>query len=279
MIKEPFKYPNQSISMPGYRGIVAVDAEDFTKLSSVEHEVIARTVPEILESSFDRAGLAAIWNDREFPATRGDGYVFGFDPSMMPHVIDPWLKELQGVLSDFALGPIPMRLRVSLHIGPLPAEGLEHDGNGTPRNDTHRLLNADQLKAILAEASPHVTRVAAILSGRCYEDAVLSRRTLHPDHFVEVSATVKGKRFEQRAWIHLPTPSGNLLDRRLMGEPPPDDEPPSPGMTSRSPAPDDKPPPSFADQPGRQAQVVNQFTRGNLNNGVIHGNQAITHFS
>ncbi|MFC7642341.1 hypothetical protein ACFQX6_16325 [Streptosporangium lutulentum] len=58
--------------------------------------------------------------------------MFGFNPSMMPHVISPWLKELQAVLSERALTPTPIRLRVSLHIGPLPVEGLEHDGNGTP---------------------------------------------------------------------------------------------------------------------------------------------------
>ncbi|MFC7642340.1 hypothetical protein ACFQX6_16320 [Streptosporangium lutulentum] len=104
--------------------------------------------------------------------------------------------------------------------------------------------------------------MVAILSNICYEDAVLSGRTLHPDHFIEVSATVRGKGFEQRAWIHIPAPSGNLLDRRLMEEPPPD-------VMPRPPA---------TDRPRRQVQEINWVTGGNLNNGVIHGDQAITQF-
>ncbi|MEV0314964.1 hypothetical protein [Nonomuraea fuscirosea] len=257
----PAHSSNQSILIPDYRGILAVDAEGFTELSSIEHEVVVPLIQGILKSSLERAGLANIWKDRKFPQGRGDGYVFGFDPSKMPLVIDPWLRELQNVLSEDTASPIPIRLRVSLHIGPLPVNGVEHDGNGTPRNDTHRLLNADQLKTIMAAASPHVTRVAAILSGRCYEDAVLSGRTLHPDHFISVSATVRGKNFQQQAWIHLPAASGNLFDRRFIGEP---------GAS-------DPPPPSASDTPSWQVREINKVTRGNLNSGVIHGDQAITY--
>ncbi|MFC7592518.1 hypothetical protein ACFQYP_58945 [Nonomuraea antimicrobica] len=123
---------NQSILIPDYRGILAVDAEGFTELSSVEHEVVVPLIQGILKSSLERAGLAKVWKDREFPQGRGDGYVFGFNPSKMPLVIDPWLRELQNVLSEDTASPIPIRLRVSLHIGPLPVNGVEHDGNGTP---------------------------------------------------------------------------------------------------------------------------------------------------
>lgn len=130
--------------LPPYRGIVAVDAKDFTGYPAIEHGVISRAIPQLLQTSFQQAGLAELWQNRRFPNSTGDGYVFGFDPAAMPFVIHPWLRLLQDVLTEFnvhSMGAVRIRLRVSLHIGPLPDSGLEYDGNGTPRNDTHRLLD------------------------------------------------------------------------------------------------------------------------------------------
>ncbi|GAB1820448.1 hypothetical protein [Herbidospora sp. RD11066] len=254
--------PQKRAQIPGYRGIVVVDAENYTDRPSTEQEIISAAIPEILESSFDRAGLSAVWQSRKFPHERGDGYVFGFAPDEMPSVIHPWLGVLEDVLFELATPPAPIRFRVSLHIGPIPVEGLAYDGNGTPRNDVHRLVNADQLRAVLDRASPHVTRVVSILSSRCYEDAVLSGRTLHPDHFVEVSATVRGKQFKQQAWIYVPTPSGSLFDPLLSRSPTPDVE--SPGRTPPYP---------------QARSATNWVSGGNLNTGVIHGDQTSSHYA
>lgn len=254
--------PRKSAQIPGYRGIVIVDTENYTGRSSADQEIISAAIPEILKSSFDRAGLLAIWQNRQFPRERGDGYVFGFNPNEMPSIIHPWLGELEDVLFELTTPPAPIRFRVSLHIGPIPVEGLAHDGNGTPRNDAHRLLNADQLRAVLERASPHVTRVVSILSSRCYEDAVIGGRTLHPDHFVEVSATVRGKQFQQRAWIYVPTPSGSLFDPLL----------------SRSPSPEIELP-GLAPEHSRANSATNWVSGGNLNTGVIHGDQTSSHYA
>ncbi|MDI5965644.1 hypothetical protein POF50_019865 [Streptomyces sp. SL13] len=208
--------------LPPYRGIVAVDAKDFTGRPAIEHAEISRSVPELLEASLNRAGLAHLWADRRFPNSTGDGYVFGFDPAHLPFMIHPWLNTLQDVLTRFNAGSpgvAPIRLRVSLHVGPLPDSGGEFDGNGTARNDTHRLLDSVPVKAILAASSESITQVAAILSDRAHQDAVAGGYAgRHPDHFLEVPATVEGKTFAQRAWLYIPAPSGNLYDRRILGE-------------------------------------------------------------
>jgi hypothetical protein len=259
--KRRVKLPGADSLMPGHLGIVALDAESYTRFSTVEQLRIVETLPTLLEESLVRAGLPAVWAGRKFPSHRGDGYSFGFDPSVMPQMIHPWLMELEGVLVALSADIPRIRLRVSLHIGPLPAEGLVTDGSGGPRNDAHRLLNVRPLKRILAEADPDATRVAAILSARCYEDAVQSGRTIHPGRFTEVAAIVEGKGFEQRAWMYLPAPSGNLLDRRIWEE----------TTDSSSPEPEDPPRPS-------QPQAVNQVTHENLNHGFVYGDQSITHF-
>ncbi|QFG24673.1 hypothetical protein [Actinomadura sp. WMMB 499] len=247
--------------VPGYRGIIAVDAEGFSKRTDVSQEHMAGFIPEVLAESFRLADLEEVWAGREFPSHRGDGYAFGFDAGKMPGVIDPWLATLQKTLmASEPLSGGPLRLRVSLNIGPLRVDGGPHDGSGTARNDTHRLLNATVLKRLLAAASRDVTRVVAIVSDQCFEDVVRSGgRTLHPDHFCAVSATVREKQFARRAWVHVPTPSGNLL---------------AAGITALLSGEDSADDVRVSSSQGA-AHVFNHAT-GNLNNGEIGGDQSIT---
>ncbi|MCX5386263.1 hypothetical protein [Streptomyces sp. NBC_00083] len=255
----------RSRPLPPYRGILAVDAKDFTGRPAIEHEVVSRTVPELLKNALGRAGLRDLWDDRVFPATTGDGFVFGFDPSRMPLVIHPMLRTLQDVLTDFNVlshGTMPIRLRVSLHVGPLPDSGDEFSGNGTVRNDTHRLLDSRPVKAVLASHKKNVTQVAAILSDRCYEDAVASGYTgRHPDHFVEVAATVDGKGFSQRAWVYVPQPSGPLHEAgKGVG----------PALAALPEA--DR---LHLDDESRGHQTKNSAPNGNVNTGTVHGGQSV----
>ncbi|MDT0447061.1 hypothetical protein [Streptomyces johnsoniae] len=255
--------------LPPYCGIVAVDAKDFTGHRAIEHGIISRTIPQLLQFSFERAGLTEVWSDRKFPNSTGDGYVFGFDPSAMPFVIHPWLHALQDVLTEFnvhSTGTVRIRLRVSLHIGPLPDSGDEFDGNGTPRNDTHRLLDSRPVKAVLASSSENTTQVVAILSDRCYQDAVVSGYAgRHEDYFIEVPATVAGKRFAQQAWLYVPVPSGNLYDRHILGD----------RVVEEGNAQGD------AEGPGQDASgspppsVVNRADHGFVNAGPVHGGQTL----
>ncbi|WP_058042714.1 hypothetical protein [Streptomyces roseifaciens] len=243
-----------SRDLPPYRGILAVDAKDFTGRPAVEHVRITTLIPQLLQQALERAGLGQLWQDQRFANNTGDGFVFGFDPTALPRVIHPFLIELQELLTDYnihATATGRLRLRVSLHVGPLPDAEAPGDGNGTPRNDTHRLLDSTPVRAILAASSESITQVAAILSQRVFEDAVLSGYTRrHPDHFIEVPATVEGKNFQQRAWLYVPAPSGNLYDRRILGEQEPEPQPEAaPAEPGRAPAP----------EPDRAPAVTNNY--------------------
>lgn len=262
----------RSHHLPPYRGIVAVDAKDFTGYPAIEHGAISQAIPQLLQRAFERAGVADVWKDQRFPASTGDGYVFGFDPAWMPFVIHPWLHTLQDVLAEFTVhstGTVRIRLRVSLHIGPLPDSGGEFDGNGTPRNDTHRLLDSRPVKAMLAASNENVTQVAAILSDRCYQDAVASGYTgRHPDHFIEVPATVEGKRFDQRAWLYVPAPSGNLYDRRILGDQVVEDHEARRG--------DDDGGRRTTRREAAYRSVAIRADKGNVNTGTVHGGQSVS---
>ncbi|MFC9230805.1 hypothetical protein ACFTZI_17905 [Streptomyces decoyicus] len=254
--------------LPRYRGILAVDAKDFTGRPAIEHEAVSRAVPELLKTALSRAELRDLWDDRKFPASTGDGYIFGFDPTRMPFVIHPLLLTLQDVLTEFNVlshGVVPIRLRVSLHVGPLPDTGDEFSGNGTARNDTHRLLDSRPVKAVLASHKENITHVAAILSDRCYEDAVASGYTgRHPDHFVEVAATVDGKPFSQRAWIYVPQPSGPLYEE------------PADADTTQESAREAISPPERDD--AQTPHVRNSAPNGNINTGTVHGAQSVGNY-
>ncbi|WP_424210780.1 hypothetical protein ACN20G_01035 [Streptomyces sp. BI20] len=256
----------RSRRLPAVRGILAVDAKDFTGRPAIEHETISRAIPEVLRISLLRAGLAEVWDGRLFPASTGDGYAFGFEPSLMPLVLSPWLDTLQDTLSEYnvhSLGTAPLRLRASLHLGPLPETGDGFGGQGTARNDTHRLLDSVPVKAVLSSTSENVTHVAAILSDRCHQDCVASGYTaLHPDRFIEVSASVPGKDFSQRAWIHVPVISGPLRDHGVLG---PQAQAPA------APEPQDTPPAAPAG-----TNTTYNADGSNINTGTVHGGQSVS---
>ncbi|MEV0598438.1 hypothetical protein AB0I82_03895 [Streptomyces sp. NPDC050315] len=226
----------ESRPLPAYRALLAVDAKDFTGLPALLHAPVSQVIPELVDQALTKAGLDSVRSDKSFPASTGDGIVFGFDPVHLPFVISPFLKVLDDVLGRYnvlAAGP-RIRLRASVHVGPLPDADSAGDGNGTARNDTHRLLDSRPVKAILAASSEQTTHLAAILSDRVYEDVVLGGYTaLHPDRCIEVPATVEGKPFAQRAWLHVPSPSGNLFRAGVLAV----DEPHEAGVPDE-PSPD-----------------------------------------
>lgn len=204
----------ESRPLPPYLALLAVDAKDFTGLPALLHAPVSQLIPELVDQALAKAGLEDVRDAKRFPDNPGDGVVFGFAPHRLPFVVWPFLNVLDDVLAQYnTLTPGPrIRLRASVHVGPLPDAGNPGDGNGTPRNDVHRLLDSRPVKAVLAASGGETTHLAAILSDRVYEDVLLGGYAgLHPDRCIEVPATVEGKPFAQRAWVYIPSPSGELF--------------------------------------------------------------------
>ncbi|MGA3540446.1 hypothetical protein ACK8GE_14275 [Micromonosporaceae bacterium DT194] len=215
----------RSRPLPPYRAVLAVDAKGFTDMPGSTHEDVAALIPRLVGDAMREAGLAAEWADPEFYGHTGDGFAMGLPTRILPYLVHPLPALLQQRLETHGRehrGADPLRLRVSLHVGPLPADSAApgNGGNGPARNETHRLLDSDVVKRALADASPRISLVAMIVSDRVFQDVVSAGYSgLHPDHFVDVIARVEGKPFEQRAWLHLPAPSGSGLGAGGSSEP------------------------------------------------------------
>lgn len=215
--------PQQPAELPPYRAVLVVDVKDFSGRKSRFHKEITCQIPIILENAFTRCGHAELWG-QGFGDTTGDGYFHILDPVYLPYLLNPFLAALQDELTD-QNSMLPqeygnLRMRVSLSVGPVTdsGEALLGDGNGATRIEAHRILDSDPVRDIL-ERSNDVTRVAAIVSQRVYEDAVLSGYAAEEaEEYVEVEAEVKS--FEGRGYLRVPKPSGRLLrEGFVVGKP------------------------------------------------------------
>lgn len=205
-----------------YRGMLAIDAEKFSTNADVHLPDFAVEIEDLLAEAMNLAKLAEIWKSREFPSHTGDGYVFGFDPGFLPQVVDSAIPQLQAILhrrqrSAHRNSPT-IRLRASLHVGPVPISGdIRRDGIGTARVDVHRLLDCEQVRRALSLADKSTTFVVAIISQRVYEDTIASERCgINPAEVILVKATVDAKDFAMPAYIYTPRPSGELLNKHAF---------------------------------------------------------------
>jgi hypothetical protein len=204
----------KSRDLPPYWAVMVVDARGFSKLPGAAQSRLNAEIQDVLPAAFARAGLTPLWTQRRFAAHTGDGYVLVNPAAALPHLLHPLLPELQAELADrdhrrLARDP-RLRLRASVHVGPLPDAGRLGDGVGAPMTETHRLLDSAEVRQVLERADEEATFLAAIVSQRAYLDAIASGYTaLLPSEFRQVVAV--SKNYEERAYLYVPRPSGRLL--------------------------------------------------------------------
>ncbi|WP_432938407.1 hypothetical protein ACQPXM_27205 [Kribbella sp. CA-253562] len=202
--------------LPPYRSLLVVDMKDYSGATGRQQAHLNAVMPDILESAFVRCGLEAVWHETTFADSTGDGYAIGLPAKRLPFLLNPYLEALQNELADrssslSAAGFQPIRMRVSVTVGPVTdsGRGLVSDGAGTTRVELHRLLDSEPVRDLL-KRSGEATRVAAIVSSRAFEDAVVGGYTDEdPDLYVEAPVTVK--KYQGLAYLRVPLPSGDLL--------------------------------------------------------------------
>ncbi|MFR9731013.1 hypothetical protein ACL03H_17450 [Saccharopolyspora sp. MS10] len=193
--------------LPPYRAVLAVDAKDFSSAPSAHQEALSADVPELLRAASEQSGHSRLWEAKVLGSATGDGYFFAVDAADAPFLVDPFLAELDDVLSEHDEvvrardRRLKLRLRVSVHLGPIPDSGLS-----TAMNETHRLLDSEPVREALAGTDPEVTYVAAILSERVFTDVI-------EGGYVKLCASqlakraVRVKRFASTGYLYVPNGS------------------------------------------------------------------------
>jgi hypothetical protein len=212
-----------------YRAVVAVDARDFSSLSSSGMQQVNQDIQKLLADALSAVGLSSSWRERHFGQHTGDGYVAGVDPEYLPALVGCFPRSLYELLRNRPRPDgRPLQLRVSVHVGPLPDSGI-----GDPMVQTHRLLDEDRLRQLLSRATPELTPMAMIVSERAYEDVFASGQPtggVGPEEFAR--SLVRVKAFEKPAWVHIPGLDWKLADPNLLLS-----EPPSPEQAEQEEAP------------------------------------------
>ncbi|MFJ9692116.1 hypothetical protein [Kitasatospora sp. NPDC101183] len=213
-MSEPYDHATfVSLPLPPRQGLLAVDAKDSMKLPAAKQAALSRAITETLDRALDLAGLGSM--PRPFTTNTGDGLSFGFPPEFLPFVVHPFIDRFNEVLLAYNARGVGLnvRLRLSLHAGSVPLTGgRPGDGNATPRSELHRLLDSRPARRYLDLGSPNATPLVAIVSDPLYQEVVVGGYCGLPrERFTEVHAEVDGKDFAQRAWMYVPTPSGDLL--------------------------------------------------------------------
>jgi hypothetical protein len=255
--------PAQSRPLPAYQAIFAVDAVRFSAARSVDQPHLSQLVPAVLEEALTMCGLSELWSQRRFPQGTGDGYVFGTSPEYLPFLVDPLLDQLQATLErrnvDLAERnrELRLRLRVSLHVGPVPDERRE--STGEPVIHAFRLLDSAPIKDAMKHGHPDVTLLAAIVSQRLYDDVIRAGYTgIHPSRFEPTVAEVAGKDFAEPALIYIPRPS-------VGREPTPQEARPEPPRRERSTSPQPGPAGPQTTVLGNVGQsITGQYVSGNF---------------
>ena len=209
-----------SRDMPDYRAVIAADIKDFTGNTGTGFRMLAQRLPQVLSEAFARSGLD--FSRARFPSQAGDSYAAGVDARQLSRLIYPLLDHLQAILAEYDAEfrahdrGLRMRLRVSVHVGPLPDDDpTEPSGIGKAMNDVHRLLDADQVRDALRHTDPDTTFVAAVISQRAYEDAIQTGDCALPASLlIPIHAVVK--QFTGDAWLYVPELSGQALRRAFV---------------------------------------------------------------
>lgn len=200
--------------LPPYRALLVVDVKDFSGRPGRYHDQITEQIPNVLQNALIRCGHSKLRDKVRFHTSTGDGYCLGFNPRYLPFLLNPFLPELQKELeynNATSRQDQQMRMRVSITVGPMTDTGCNtiSDGSGDARVEAHRMIDAEPVRQLLSRSGA-ATCVAAIVSERVYQDAVLGGFT-GEDPSLYVPVDVEVKTYRGKAYVRVPKPSGDLL--------------------------------------------------------------------
>lgn len=210
--------------LPETVAIMVVDTKGFSAHNDLQQEELFKLIPDVLEQACRRCDLDELWDGRQFPDSTGDGFIIGFEPRLLPRVVDSYFEALQAELNyrrpRLKADDIRLRMRLSLELGPAQQlKDLAGSPVGAAMISTHRIVDADPLRVLLDTSDPEATLLAVAISERVMTDVVLGGRTRRrgASEFAEIDLSIPKKGFAAKAYLHVPVISGELLRHGLIG--------------------------------------------------------------
>ncbi|WP_026929428.1 hypothetical protein [Glycomyces tenuis] len=204
--------------------IMAVDIRRFSSFTDTQRNEVAVAFRDAIEEAFSRADLAAVWNERQFEQNAGDGIVTGFAEHHLRNIVDRIPSTLQGQLRELHRHrpELNVRMRMGIAVGPIKA--LDDDridiAPNQPIIDACRIADSQPVRALLERSDENATYLAVGVTSRVITDVIQpDPQWVRDSEFVRVNISIEAKRYNTNAFLHVPTPSGALLQFGLVNLP------------------------------------------------------------
>ncbi|MFE4621778.1 hypothetical protein [Streptomyces mirabilis] len=203
----PSLVPSDTSDVPPEHALLTVDMKEYSQLPEAKMAPARADLDDILATVFAQSGIGDVTSLSSAVKDRGDGAIFVLPARHAARLIDPLLTYLGQALerreqTRLASAP-PIRLRASVHVGPLAPP----DHRGDAVNDACRLVDSDAARQAMAAAVDNGVLLAAVVSDTVFRRTVAAGRAsaLKEHHFHRATARVEGKPgFEETCWLFVP---------------------------------------------------------------------------
>jgi hypothetical protein len=210
---------------PGERNlaILAVDIRRFSAFTDTQRNTVAVEFRNAIEHAFERMDLGQAWRERVFTQNAGDGIVTGFEQRHLASIVDRLPSALQGELRELHHRTgLTVRMRMGLALGPvkdLDDERIDVAPN-QPIITACRIADSRPVRALLDASDEHATFLAVAVSPEVMAFTVTpDPRWIRQSEFLKVRIDMEDKQFHTDAFVHVPSPSGRLLQFGLLNVP------------------------------------------------------------
>lgn len=203
--------------------VLAFDIRRFSSFTDTERTKIATDFRNDIETAFVTTDLHEAWAEHEFCQNGGDGIVIGFPDRHLRGIVDSVPQTLQHLLRErHHLGGFRLRMWLGIAVGTI--QGIADERVDVAPNqtiiDACRIGDAKATRMLLENSDENATFLAVAVT------PTVITGTIGPDpdwlrasEFVPVPIDMEDKNYHAEAYLHVPSPSGNLLRYGLTGLP------------------------------------------------------------
>ncbi|MEV5434120.1 hypothetical protein [Streptomyces sp. NPDC052701] len=198
--------PPDTLDVPEERALLVVDMKGYSKIPEAKMAPVRSDLDDILATVLTHSGLTHTRSPQSTYKDTGDGAIIVLPARHTARLVDPLLDNLHQALKRYdreRLASAPLiRLRASVHVGPLTA-----DHRGDAINEACRLVDSDAVRRAMAAAADNGSFLAAVVSDTAFRHSVRAGRTpdLNERQFLRTKARVDGKPdFEEVCWLFVP---------------------------------------------------------------------------